>query len=47
MAVQVGTRNRRVTMASRPEGVPAETDFALDESDVGEPGPGELLVRNL
>jgi NADPH:quinone reductase len=47
MAVQVGTRNRRVTMASRPTGFPTEADFAVDESEVGEPGPGELLVRNL
>jgi NADPH-dependent curcumin reductase CurA len=47
MAVQVDTRNRRVTMASRPTGFPTETDFAVDESEVGEPGPGELLVRNL
>ena len=47
MAVQVGTRNRRVTMASRPTGFPTEADFAIDESEVAEPGPGELLVRNL
>ena len=47
MAVQVGTRNRRVTMASRPTGFPTEADFAVDESEVGEPGPGEVLVRNL
>jgi NADPH-dependent curcumin reductase CurA len=47
MAVQVGTRNRRVTMASRPAGFPTAADFAVDESEVGEPGPGELLVHNL
>ncbi len=47
MAVQVGTRNRRVTMASRPTGFPTEADFAVDESEVGDAGPGELLVRNL
>jgi NADPH-dependent curcumin reductase CurA len=47
MAVQIGTRNRRVTMASRPTGLPTEADFAVDESEVGEPRPGELLVRNL
>jgi NADPH:quinone reductase len=39
--------NRRVTMASRPEGFPKDSDFALDEADVGEPGPGEVLVRVL
>ena len=47
MAVQIGARNRRVTMASRPVGFPTEADFELDESEVGEPGPGEVLVRTL
>jgi NADPH-dependent curcumin reductase CurA len=47
VAVQVGTRNRRVTMAARPSGVPTEADFALDESEVGAPGAGEVLVRTL
>ena len=47
MAVQVGTGNRRVTLASRPVGFPTEDDFAVDEVDVGEPGPGQVLVRNL
>ena len=47
MAVQVGTQNRRVTMASRPVGFPTEADFAFDEVEVGEPGPGEVLVRSL
>ena len=46
MAVLLKT-NRRVTMASRPEGFPKDSDFALDEVDVGEPGPGEVLVRVL
>ena len=39
--------NRRVTMAARPEGLPKDSDFALDEVEVGEPGPGEVLVRIL
>jgi NADPH-dependent curcumin reductase CurA len=46
VAVLVKT-NRRVTMAARPEGFPKDSDFALDEVEVGEPGPGELLVRVL
>ena len=37
--------NRRVTLAARPEGLPKESDFALDEVDVAAPGSGELLVR--
>jgi NADPH-dependent curcumin reductase CurA len=47
VAVQVGTRNRRVTLASRPVGFPTEDDFTVDEEEVGEPGPGGVLVRNL
>jgi NADPH:quinone reductase len=46
MAVLVKT-NRRVTLAARPVGVPKDSDFALDEVEVGEPGPGEVLVRTL
>jgi NADPH-dependent curcumin reductase CurA len=45
MAVQL--KNRRVTLASRPAGFPEESDFSLDEDDVGEPGPGDVLVRTL
>ena len=47
MAVQVGTQNRRVTLESRPVGFPTQEDFTVDEVEVGEPGPGEVLVRNL
>jgi NADPH-dependent curcumin reductase CurA len=47
VAVQVGTQNRRVTLAARPVGFPSEEDFRVDEAEVGEPGPGEVLVRNL
>ena len=44
MAVRV---NRRVTLAARPVGAPQESDFALDEAPVPEPGLGEVLVHNL
>jgi NADPH:quinone reductase len=37
--------NRQVTLAARPEGFPEETDFALVESEIPSPGPGEVLVR--
>jgi NADPH-dependent curcumin reductase CurA len=37
--------NRQVTLAARPEGFPKETDFALVETPVPEPGAGEVLVR--
>ena len=39
--------NRRVTLAARPIGYPNESDFALDEGEVPEAGPGEVLVRAL
>jgi NADPH-dependent curcumin reductase CurA len=38
-------RNRRVTLAARPEGFPKESDFALDEVESGSPDAGEVLVR--
>ncbi len=37
--------NRQVTLAARPSGFPEESDFALVESEVPQPGPGEVLVR--
>jgi NADPH-dependent curcumin reductase CurA len=46
MAVLVKT-NRRVTLAARPVGFPKGSDFAFDEVEVGEPRPGEVLVRTL
>jgi NADPH:quinone reductase len=46
MAVLVKT-NRRVTLAARPVGFPKDSDFAFDEVEVGEPRPGEVLVRML
>jgi NADPH:quinone reductase len=46
MAVLVKT-NRRVTLAARPVGFPKDSDFAFDEVEVDEPGPGEVLVRTL
>ena len=38
--------NRRVTLASRPNGMPKESDFALEEAPDPEPGASEVLVRN-
>jgi NADPH-dependent curcumin reductase CurA len=46
MAVLVKT-NRRVTLADRPVGFPKDSDFAIDEVEVAEPGAGEVLVRTL
>lgn len=38
---------RIVTLASRPDGRPVPANFAVDEQPVGEPGPGQVLVRNV
>jgi NADPH-dependent curcumin reductase CurA len=43
----VRLKNRGVTLASYPVGFPKESDFSFEEVDVGEPGPGEVLVRSL
>ncbi len=39
--------NRQWTLASRPEGYPAEENFALVESPIGDTGPGDLLVQTI
>src|SRR6266545_1597063 len=39
--------NRRITLAARPVGFPQESDFALDEVEVGSPQAGEALIRTL
>ena len=43
----MGTVNRQMTLAARPEGLPKESDFKLVESPVPTPKPGEFLVRSL
>ncbi len=37
--------NRQITLATRPTGLPKESDFKLVESPVPEPNDGEFLVR--
>jgi NADPH-dependent curcumin reductase CurA len=39
--------NRKIVLASRPVGEPKTTDFRLVEETVGEPGPGEVLLKTL
>ena len=39
--------NRRITLASRPDGYPTEANFKLVEDKVPSPGPGQVLVRAL
>ena len=41
----MGGVNRQITLAARPVGFPKESDFALVESEIPQPGSGEVLVR--
>jgi NADPH-dependent curcumin reductase CurA len=40
-------RSREVQLVRRPPGLPSLDDFRVVEVDVADPGPGEVLVRNL
>jgi NADPH:quinone reductase len=39
-------KNRQITLAQRPYGFPKDSDFKLVETDIPNPGDGELLIRN-
>jgi NADPH-dependent curcumin reductase CurA len=41
------TTGREVHLVARPEGWPTPDVFAVREAPVAEPGPGQILVRNL
>jgi NADPH-dependent curcumin reductase CurA len=43
----VRLKNRGVTLGSYPVGFPQESDFSFEEVEVGDPGPGEVLVKSL
>jgi NADPH-dependent curcumin reductase CurA len=38
---------REVVLAARPQGLPREGDFEVRETPAGEPGAGQVLVRNV
>jgi NADPH-dependent curcumin reductase CurA len=40
-------KNRQVLLAARPRGEPTPDDFRLVESEVPEPGPGQMLLRTI
>lgn len=40
-------KSRSVTLQSRPQGMPAQDDFAIIEEDVPAPGDGQIQVENL
>ncbi|MEQ8349711.1 MAG: NADP-dependent oxidoreductase [Sneathiellaceae bacterium] len=39
--------SREIRLRSRPEGMPAPGNFELGESQVAEPGPGQMRIRNI
>jgi len=41
------TKSRQVLFASRPAAMPTAANFRIEEVEVPEPGPGEVLVRNV
>ncbi len=43
----MSTQTREIQLAARPHGEPKPSDFRLVETTLPDPGPGEVLVRNL
>jgi NADPH-dependent curcumin reductase CurA len=41
------SKNREIRLKHRPAGMPSAADFELAETPMPEPGPGEVLVRNV
>jgi NADPH-dependent curcumin reductase CurA len=39
-------KSRQILLASRPAALPTPDNFRMEEVDLPEPGPGEVLVRN-
>ena len=39
--------NRQIVLAARPQGMVKAGDFRLETTPVPEPGPGQILVRNI
>ena len=39
--------NRQVRLVRRPAGIPEAADFEIAQSPAGEPGPGQVRVRNI
>lgn len=40
-------KNRRIVLASRPTGSPVAANFRLEETDIPQPGAGEVLLKTL
>ena len=43
----MSTTSREIHLVKRPEGLPADDDFGLVETQVADPDEGQVLVRNL
>ena len=41
------SRNRKIVLASRPQGEPKPENFRLTEEDIAQPGTGEILLKTL
>jgi NADPH-dependent curcumin reductase CurA len=39
-------KNKRIVLAARPQGMPKESDFRLEEVEIPDPEDGQMLVRN-
>jgi NADPH-dependent curcumin reductase CurA len=39
-------KNKRIVLAARPQGMPRESDFRLEEVEIPDPEDGQILVRN-
>lgn len=44
---QATDRNRRIVLASRPEGAPTDDNFRLEEAPLSKPEQGQLLLRSV
>jgi NADPH-dependent curcumin reductase CurA len=44
---QTSQSNRRVVLASRPQGMPTADNFRLEKTEVPTPGDGEILLRTV
>lgn len=43
----MATPSSEIQLAARPRGEPVESDFRMVRTEVADPGPGQVLVRNL
>ncbi len=43
----MAVRSSEIQLAARPRGEPVESDFRMVRTEVADPGPGQVLVRNL